>query len=753
MGYSRGNRNLTQVTVAPIILLILIVAACGGLATPTGSAPPPATQADHPVLLLPAPSDLARQASLTDRDRVCLGSEFDAPLPLQRVTASGNFAGFDAAYAAGGALDGLAFATYAFKLTGFEGTTLAMSWDAAPPAGSLWLALSNYVSGRWDWFSLTPDAPFDVASVAPYIDPDSGSLFAVVLVAGDFQGQLKWIRWGGNVPPTAALAADPASGDVPLSVTFDASASLDPDGTLMKYEWDWNGDNVYDATSYQPAIEHLYTSGGNYMAKVRVTDDAGATAIGTVHMIIFAQKAMDPVAVLIADPASGSPPLTVNLDAAGSYDDQPLLLYEWDFDGDGVFSEADNGEMAAKNSATAQYIYTALGVYAPSVRVTDEDFNTATASATVTVEYHGWYVITIDHLGSSGKYNSVAIIDGNPAIAYQRWSCGLCYIRANNADGTSWPEYSAETDGQVDSYGGAGKWTSLKEVDGAPAISYLADYWEDHEIAEIRYVRAADADGSAWGAPAVIDTSSTGTGGYTSLAVVDGNPAIAYFRVSGGASLCYTRAADTAGSLWPTPSVVYAANGAQGQAANLLVVDGNPAIGFRYDAAIMYIRATDADGSAWGTAVSLSGFVGYAGAGCQARMAIVDGNPALAYANYYHMDNDSLLYYCRATDPDGATWGTPLLLASTGANLWPSLSTMDGVPAISYIEGMTGSALKLYKGSDADGGSFLEPETVTGNPGVDSGYTTLLTINGRTAVVYYKGVLPGRDLMIAIYFP
>jgi len=46
-------------------------------------------------------------------------------------------------------------------------------------------------------------------------------------------------------------------------------------------------------------------------------------------------------------------------------------------------------------------------------------------------------------------------------------------------------------------------------------------------------VRATNADGTAWGAPIVVDTiGSVGT--YSALQIVNGNPAIAYYDGSNG---------------------------------------------------------------------------------------------------------------------------------------------------------------------------------------------------------------------------
>jgi PKD repeat protein len=79
-----------------------------------------------------------------------------------------------------------------------------------------------------------------------------------------------------NQPPTADFStdADPAYSERP--VDFDGSASKDPDGQIVKYEWDWESDGTYDATG--ATATHAYTFAGTYEATLRVTDNSGATA-------------------------------------------------------------------------------------------------------------------------------------------------------------------------------------------------------------------------------------------------------------------------------------------------------------------------------------------------------------------------------------------------------------------------------------------------------------------------------------------
>ncbi|MDV7396117.1 PKD domain-containing protein, partial [Arthrospira platensis SPKY1] len=47
-----------------------------------------------------------------------------------------------------------------------------------------------------------------------------------------------------NQPPVASLTASPLVGDPPMLVQFDASASSDADGQIVRYDWDFGDGTV-----------------------------------------------------------------------------------------------------------------------------------------------------------------------------------------------------------------------------------------------------------------------------------------------------------------------------------------------------------------------------------------------------------------------------------------------------------------------------------------------------------------------------
>lgn len=79
-------------------------------------------------------------------------------------------------------------------------------------------------------------------------------------------------------PPVAIFTVSDNHPLVNETVTFNASSSYDPDGHIVKYEWDWEGDGIYDFDAgSSPIATHSYTNIGVYYPTLRVTDNDGLT--------------------------------------------------------------------------------------------------------------------------------------------------------------------------------------------------------------------------------------------------------------------------------------------------------------------------------------------------------------------------------------------------------------------------------------------------------------------------------------------
>ena len=180
-----------------------------------------------------------------------------------------------------------------------------------------------------------------------------------------------------NQAPTADLAHAPAGLDPGQTVTFDAGSSVDGDGTVVEYEWDFDGDGTYERTTASATVEHAYDSAGDRTASVRVTDDDGATDAAITSVTVVANQA--PAADVSHSPAGPEVEQTVTVDASGSTDgDGTVVEYEWDLDGDGTYERTTE-------AATVEYAYSTDGDRTVTVRTTDDDGATDTATTTISV--------------------------------------------------------------------------------------------------------------------------------------------------------------------------------------------------------------------------------------------------------------------------------------------------------------------------------------------------------------------------------
>lgn len=337
---------------------------------------------------------------------------------------------------------------------------------------------------------------------------------------------------------------------------------------------------------------------------------------------------------------------------------------------------------------------------------------TSNFTARISVQPISEQVVTNGEYAS--QYCSMAIVNGNPAMAYRGGDISeldLFYVRASNANGTAWGEpIRLYTNGYA-------SYCSLAMVDGSPAIGFYNSSSDD-----LLYIRASDTNGAAWGTAAEVLTNGN-IGQHVSLAVINGNPAMSsYYSTSN--DLVYVRATDSQGTAWGAPVTVATSMHTYG--TSLLTVNGNPAISFAsFDSDLMFVRGNDVSGATWQTPVLVD-----TNGGWYSSMAIVRTNPAIAY----HFVTAGALLYARATDVNGTAWGTPVWVDTNGtAGVYPSLAVISSNPAVAYWAAGA-DVLKFVRAANNTGSSWsADPVTVFSEEGVD-GVAGLLEIGGSVAI-------------------
>lgn len=335
--------------------------------------------------------------------------------------------------------------------------------------------------------------------------------------------------------------------------------------------------------------------------------------------------------------------------------------------------------------------------------------------------------ITVDGLIGAGDYISAAIVDGHPALAYQRGAAQqLYFVRALDPEGTAWGlPVAVDISGISNGYD-----PSLAVVNGNPAISYYL-----MDTGDLRYVRAGDAQGTGWGAPVSLDTAIN-SGQYSSLAVVNGHPAISYYDAT-NFTLRYIRALDPDGTAaWGAP-VTPEPGDINGGHTCLRVINGQPAIAhYRWSGGggmpglLRYVRALDANGDSWGSGQTVD--EASVNSGNWPNLLISGGLPLLLHFDQFNGD----LRCVQALDANGDSWGAGTIAnAAAGDGERCQAALFNGFPALAYPNTAT-AGLSFDLASLQDGSGWKPTRTLDGSTNAGSSAALLELPDDKLGVAY-----------------
>ena len=534
-----------------------------------------------------------------------------------------------------------------------------------------------------------------------------------------------------NELPVAVLTADPAAGTVPLLVSFDGSASSDADGGLVRFEWDYDGDGIFDFDSVDVSTtEHSYSSLGEFAPTLRVTDNRGGIATATAEVSVALPPNSAPTAGFSVSPAEGGTldqevPLEVIIDPALSTDpDGHPLMFEWDYDGDGTVDELRSG------TAPFNYVYSEPGEMVPQVLVRDQipvdsKSDTAVYDSVIHALPNQPPVAILTATPTEGElplfveFDASQSFDPSPGgqIIYYEWD----FDGDRKWDSEGWNLSTAEftytesrplvapavrvTDGggatgadsvlitlpyiegwvfsEVFQASSAGLYPSVAMVEGHPAVCFQ---WFHIGVG---YCRAEDPLGITWGQLIDVDTIYQrdplrfGKGYHNTLIEVGGHPAIVSMEDSSGLSsgiddpirISYVRANDPLGSTWPVPQIIVNGLANFSSGVSGAVINGRPAFSWRrteVPASIQYVRAADTLGSNWQQPVTAANQTSI-----DTTLGIVQGIPWILHCEQQEGPNIASL--SRALDADGVSWAGRV---DAPVERCVKLATVGGNPAV-----------------------------------------------------------------------
>lgn len=117
--------------------------------------------------------------------------------------------------------------------------------------------------------------PFSPAATAACVAPAASGTIPVAGRVRDPDGAMTTYTAVILRPNTPPVAVVPASYTVPEggTVTFDGTASTDPDGDPLTYLWDFGG----GVTAAGPTVSRVYPNSGSYVVKLTVSDGKGTS--------------------------------------------------------------------------------------------------------------------------------------------------------------------------------------------------------------------------------------------------------------------------------------------------------------------------------------------------------------------------------------------------------------------------------------------------------------------------------------------
>lgn len=218
-------------------------------------------------------------------------------------------------------------------------------------------------------------------------------------------------------PDDGAALADaggPYNADEGEQIQLSAAGSFDPEGQPLVYDWDFDGDGLYDDANGINAF-HTVPDNGVVEIGLRVTDQGGKVDTDTARItVVNVAPRVD--GVNTNSPLEEGSTLEVDVQATDPGDD--ALTYDFDWDGDGDFDEV------GVELNRWEHVYPDDGVFDARVRVSDDDGDRHERAFTVEVVNVPPRVfnVTVPPLVAEGSDFQVLVVardPGDDAVIYR----------------------------------------------------------------------------------------------------------------------------------------------------------------------------------------------------------------------------------------------------------------------------------------------------------------------------------------------
>ena len=258
--------------------------------------------------------------------------------------------------------------------TGIQATKTPLSFDGTGSSASGPGTIQHFT---WDFGDGTAPVDTQTSAIASH-SYNAAGVYTVRLTVKDDLGLTDTTTRTVTVDHPAAAFAVPPTPTPGASADFDASGSIDPEGSITDYSWDFgDGTPPVDAGT-NPITPHSFTTRNTYQVTLTVTNNSGQTDQITQNVTVDnPPTASFTPSATVATPGTS---LSFNGTASAPGDGGTIEHYIWDF-GDGSPPE-DTGITASDS-----HVYEVPGPHTVTLTVKDDLGITSTAPPqTVTID-------------------------------------------------------------------------------------------------------------------------------------------------------------------------------------------------------------------------------------------------------------------------------------------------------------------------------------------------------------------------------